>query len=238
MEMEMQHKVLIVNSDKDMTHLVEMYLLDLGYRVIVEPTGSGGTKRAEQEAFDLILLDQDLPGMHGLDICRRLRAQNNNVPILILTALVGESERVRCLESGADDFVVKPFSILELIARIKAILRRTEGYVQRDGKDLIRHDDLEIDLQRHQVAIGGKRINLTAKEFSLLSFLAKNPGRVYSRTQLVDLVWGFAYEGYDHTVHSHINRLRTKIEPNPAKPMRILTIRNVGYKFHENALAI
>lgn len=232
----MQRKVLIVDSDRDMAQLVEMHLLDLGYSVITESIGTNGVKRAEQEPFDLILLDQILPGLSGLDICRRLREQQKKVPILILTALVGERERVQCLDSGADDFVVKPFSIMELIARINAIMWRSDGLQPVGGKELIRHDDLEIDLRRHQVAIGGKPVNLTAKEFRLLSFLAKNPGRVFSRTQLVDLVWGFSYEGYDHTVHSHINRLRTKIEPNPAKPKRILTIRNVGYKFHEKML--
>jgi len=243
--MEMQRKVLIVDNDRDMTHLVEMYLLDLGYQVDIEAAGTSGLQRVENEAYDLIVVEQNLPGINGLDICRRLRARQNKAPILILTALVGERERVCCLEAGADDFVVKPFSILELVARINAILRcATDTPLRRatdmppvNGKDLIRHDDLEIDLQRHQVAIGGKRVDLTAKEFSLLRCLATNPGRVYSRTQLVDLVWGNAYDGFDHTVHSHINRLRTKIETNPAKPMRILTIRNVGYKFHEKASA-
>lgn len=231
----MLRKILIVDDDSGMAHFIEMHLLDLGYTVIIETTGTNGVRRAEQEPFDLILLDKNLSGISGLDICRRLRAKQNHTPILMLTALVGERERVRCLEAGADDFVLKPFSILELIARITVILRRYEESPQATRNGLIRHDDLEIDLQRHQVAIGGRTINLTAKEFSLLSFLAKNPGRVFSRTQLVDIVWGFAYDGYDHTVHSHINRLRTKIEPNPAKPKMILTIRNVGYKFHETA---
>lgn len=232
----MLRKVLIVNDDLDIAHLVEIYLMDLGYTVAIETTGSIGVMRAEREKFDLILLDHNLPGVSGYEICRRLRAKNNKVPILMLTIMVGESERVRCLDAGADDFVLKPFSILELVARIKNLMKRYEETAQVAGRELIRHDDLEIDLQRHQVAIGGKTINLTAKEFSLLSFLAKNPGRVFSRNELVDRVWGFSYDGYDHTVHSHINRLRTKIEPNPAKPMRILTIRNVGYKFHEKVM--
>jgi DNA-binding response OmpR family regulator len=232
----MLRRILIVEDELDIARLVEMYLLDLGYSVTIETTGSGGLKRAESETFSLIILDRKLPGFSGLDICRRLRNAQNTVPILMLTAHASEADRIRGLEEGADDYVIKPFSIMELVARVKTVLRRYDVAGAAAHRDVIQLKDLSIDLMRHQVAVDGKRVELTAKEFSLLTFFAKNPGRIFSRAQLMDKVWGFGYDGYDHTVHSHINRLRTKIEADPAKPQRILTVRNVGYKFHDQAV--
>lgn len=232
----MLRRILIVEDELDIARLVEMYLLDLGYSVTIEATGSGGLKRAESETFSLIILDRKLPGFSGLDICRRLRNAQNTVPILMLTAHASEADRIRGLEEGADDYVIKPFSIMELIARVKTVLRRYDVAGTVAHRDVIQLKDISIDLMRHQVAVDGKRVELTAKEFSLLTFFAKNPGRIFSRAQLMDKVWGFGYDGFDHTVHSHINRLRTKIEADPAKPKRILTVRNVGYKFHDQAV--
>lgn len=231
----MLRRILIVEDEADIAHLVEMHLLNHGYSVTIEATETGGISRAESEDFCLVILDQKLLGMSGLDLCRRLRNKQNHMPIMMLSTRASEADRIQGLEAGADDYITKPFNVMELVARVKTILRRFEHAATPAHHEVIQHNDLHIDLGRHQVAIDGKRVELTAKEFHLLTFLAQNPGRVFSRAQLVDSVWGFSYNGYDHTVHSHINRLRTKIEANPAKPRRILTVRNVGYKFHAQA---
>lgn len=231
----MLRRILIVEGEADTAHPIEMHLLDLGYSVTIEVTGTAGLLRAENESFSLVMLDQKLPGISGLDICRRLRNRRNPVPIIMLTTRANEASRIHGLEAGADDYVTKPFSVIEMIARVKTLIWRFERTVTMANHDVIQLRDLLIDLGRHEVAVNGKRVELTAKEFGLLTFFAKNPGRIFTRVQLVDRVWGCEYDGRDHTVHSHINRLRTKIEVNPAKPQRILTVRNVGYKLHDQA---
>jgi DNA-binding response OmpR family regulator len=189
---------------------------------------------ALRNRYDLVVLDLMLPGTDGLEICRRLRAQSNYVPILMLTAKSTELDRVVGLEIGADDYLTKPFSIRELQARVKALFRRVAAMsrqADQSANGVLRLGKLEIDSARRSVTLDGRNVTLTAKEFDLLLQFARHPGRVYTRTQLLDLVWGYSYDGYEHTVNSHINRLRAKMEDNPAKPRYILTVWGVGYKF-------
>ena len=231
-----QGKILLVEDDRDISHLVELHLTDLGYEVDRAYDGKEGLDLATSGRYELIILDLMLPELDGLEICKSLRAASDYTPILMLTARSSEVDRVVGLEIGADDYLTKPFSIQELMARVKAILRRTE-IMKRAGDtsegDLIEAGELTIDLSRRTVTESGTPIHLTAREFDLLYHFVKNPGRVYSRAQLLDQVWGYGYEGYEHTVNSHINRLRGKIEEDPARPRYILTVWGVGYKFAE-----
>jgi DNA-binding response OmpR family regulator len=230
----MKRRILIIEDETDIAQLVEFHLRDLGFSVVLECTGSNGLVLAERESFDLIILDLGLPGVDGLDICRQLRGQGRAVPILILTARSSEVDRVVGLEMGADDYLTKPFSVLELCARVKAIFRRLDRVEHGAAdKEVICSADVRIDLPRREVLVKGIQVELTAKEFELLSFLASHPGRVFTRTQLLDQVWGYNHEGYQHTVNSHINRLRSKIEPDPSNPEHILTVWRVGYKFQD-----
>jgi DNA-binding response OmpR family regulator len=177
-----------------------------------------------------------LPGLDGMEICRQLRGQKQYTPILMLTSKSSELDRVLGLEIGADDYVVKPFSIQELIARIRAILRRAEamgGAAADKDNCIIQHNEMRIDLDKRQVRIRNREIDLTAREFDLLVYFAKHPGKVFSRAQLLDHVWGYAYGGYEHTVNSHINRLRVKIEDDPGSPRYIMTVWGVGYRYAE-----
>jgi len=234
----MQRRILIVEDDPDIARLVEFHLRDLGCSVVVERTGTLGLARAEAESFDMVILDLMLPGVGGLDICRQLRGKPGYVPIMMLTARSSELDRVLGLEIGADDYLTKPFSVMELVARVKAIFRRLEAVAAKvPALDMIRSGALSIDMASHEVVVGGRQVALTAKEFELLSFFAQNPGRVFTRAQLLDKVWGYGHDGYEHTVNSHINRLRTKIEANPAKPQHVLTVWSVGYKFHDSNAA-
>jgi DNA-binding response OmpR family regulator len=177
-----------------------------------------------------------LPGMDGLEICRRLRGETDYVPILMLTAKASEIDRIVGLELGADDYLTKPFSVRELVARVKAIFRRVSAVrAQTDAQDspFITLGALVIETEKRKVTLDGEPITLTAKEYDLLHHFASHPGRVYTRAQLLDQVWGYGYEGYEHTVNSHINRLRGKIESDPANPRYVLTVWGVGYRFAE-----
>lgn len=230
----MKRRILIIEDNADIADLVEFHLTELGFTTERERDGEEGLRRATQESFDLIVLDLMLPGREGLEICRQLRANSSQVPIFMLTARSSEIDRVLGFEMGADDYLTKPFSVMEFCARVKALFRRLDmGGGQESAKDLIRVKGISIDLARHEVALEGKPVVLTAKEFDLLSFLASHPGRVFTRGQLLEQVWGYMHDGYEHTVNSHINRLRNKIEPNPANPQHILTVWSVGYKFHD-----
>jgi DNA-binding response OmpR family regulator len=228
-------KILVIEDNPDICELVSLHLRDLGYSVEVEMDGNSGLHRATSGEFQLIILDLMLPGMNGLEICTKLRAEFSYVPILMLTAKSSEVDRIVGLEIGADDYLTKPFSIHELLARVKAIFRRVEILSSRkqhaDGR--INRGKLEIDLDKREVQISGSSVKLTAKEFDLLTQFASNPGKVYSRKQLLDLVWGYQHDGYEHTVNSHINRLRGKIESDPNKPEFLLTVWGVGYKFND-----
>lgn len=234
----MPGKILVIEDNRDLAHLLEIHLRDHSYDVDLAFDGDKGLAKAEAGKYDLIILDLMLPGMDGLEICRRLRGRAEYTPILMLTSKSSELDRVLGLEMGADDYVTKPFSIRELIARVKAILRRIHKLrsEQQEGRPVpIRSGELAIDPEKRHVTVKGKAIDLTAKEFELLYHFAQHPGRVYTRSQLLDQVWGYGHDGYEHTVNSHINRLRAKIEENPAHPGYILTVWGVGYKFAEAA---
>lgn len=231
----MSGRILIIEDNVELATLLAIHLRDQNFAVELCHDGKEGLSQIENCSFDLLILDLMLPGIGGMEICQKLRAQQNYVPVLMLTAKSSELDRVMGLEIGADDYVTKPFSITEVLARIKAIFRRVEALQQspktatREG--VIQCGDMLIDSNKHEVSIEQKNILLTAKEFELLNFFAHNPGRVYSRVQLLDHVWGYGHDGYEHTVNSHINRLRVKIEKNPRDPRFIQTVWGVGYKF-------
>jgi len=230
----MSRHILVIEDNKDLAHLLELHLRDLSYEVDLAFDGDEGLAKAESNDFDLIILDLMLPGLDGLEICKRLRQKPAYTPILILTSKSTELDRVLGLEMGADDYVTKPFSIRELMARVKAIFRRIDELKperRASEQAIIRTEDLVIDPEKRKVSLKGKWIDLTAKEFDLLLHFSQHPGRVFTRSQLLDEVWGYGHDGYEHTVNSHINRLRAKIEENPAKPVYILTVWGVGYKF-------
>lgn len=233
----MQKKILVIEDNRDLGQLLEMHLKDLGFTVDVALDGVSGMAKTEARAYDLVILDLMLPGIDGLEICRRLRSKPSYIPILMLTSKTSELDRVVGLEMGADDYVTKPFSIMELMARVKAIFRRIEQMTdeKQDVTGIIRTGDMIIDPERRTVTLQNRAIDLTAKEFDLLLYFAGHPGRVFTRTHLLDTVWGYGHDGYEHTVNSHINRLRAKIEEDPANPRYILTVWGVGYKFAESA---
>ena len=246
----MTHHVLVVEDDRDIASLVQLHLRDLDMEVDIAHDGAQGWEKLVNGSYDLVVLDLALPGMNGLDICRRLRARPQYTLILMLTSKDTELDRVLGLELGADDYLTKPFSIRELLARVKALFRRAQALdgagAQVPGLDCpgalpgsvgptIRCGELFIEADKRKVLLGDETLALTAKEFDLLHLFACHPGRVYTRTQLLDSVWGLGFEGYEHTVNSHINRLRNKIEKDPAHPHYLLTVWGVGYKFTEAA---
>lgn len=237
-------RVLIIEDARDIAHLVRLHLRDANFQVELAHDGASGLEKALQTHYDLIILDLMLPRVDGLEICRQVRAAQSASReyslILMLTAKGTELDRVLGLEIGADDYLTKPFSIRELIARVKALFRREDGMRaahQSDDGDSpsaaaeICIGEMTIQTAGRKVSLGENEVALTSKEFDLLHLFARHPGRVYSRTQLLDSVWGLGYEGYEHTVNSHINRLRAKIETNPAQPRYLLTVWGVGYKF-------
>jgi DNA-binding response OmpR family regulator len=236
----MSRRVLVAEDDPDIGRLVTLQLAELDCESRLIADGVSALAEAEAGHYDLVILDLMLPRMDGLQICRRLRTQARYTPILMLTAKSSELDRVLGLELGADDYLTKPFSMLELAARVKAVFRRADhqqaaaAAVQEAATEqVIEADRLRIDLLRHEVRVDGKPIELTAREFELLVYFARSPGRVYTRAQLLDQVWGYSHSGYEHTVNSHINRLRNKIERDPANPLYIQTVWGVGYKFGE-----
>jgi DNA-binding response OmpR family regulator len=225
-------RILVIEDEGDIARLIRLHLNDLGFLVTIAGDGNTGLRRASMGSWDLIVLDLRLPGIDGLEICRRLRQNSSSVPILMLTSKSSELDRVVGLEIGADDYVTKPFSVLELIARVKAILRRAElarGSPSKN-KGEIRAGCVNIDPSARCARIRGEVVDLTAKEFDLLFHFATNPGRVFRRLELLDGVWGYGHDGYEHTVNSHINRLRAKVEEDPAHPEIIVTVWGVGYK--------
>jgi len=225
-------RVLVVEDDREIAGLLKLHLEDAGCRVELAHDGASGLRKALEGTYSLVILDLMLPGLEGLELCRRLRAQADYTPILMLTAKSAEVDRVVGLELGADDYLTKPFSIRELLARVKALFRRMEALAApREVAGRIEIAELAIDLDRRRVSVAGRLVELTAKEFDLLVQLARHPGRVYTRAQLLDHVWGYARDSYQHTVNSHINRLRAKIEDDPSQPRYVLTVWGVGYRF-------
>jgi DNA-binding response OmpR family regulator len=226
-------RVLIVEDDAHIANLLRMHLRDEGYDVTHAATGDEGLRLLEDQQWSALVLDLMLPGVDGLEICRRARAMTRYTPIIITSARSSEVHRVLGLELGADDYLAKPFSMLELVARVKALFRRQEAMSRNLRMDagVLSFNDLTIDPIAREVHLHQQPVELTPREFDLLYFFARHPGQVFSRLSLLNQVWGYQHEGYEHTVNTHINRLRIKIERNPAEPERILTVWGMGYKF-------
>ena len=239
----MEGSVLIIDDDREISDVVAMNLRDLGFRTERAHDGKAGLQKALAGAHSLIILDLMLPQLDGISVCRRIRERNPYTPILMLTARSEEMDRVLGLELGADEYITKPFSVRELMARVKALLRRVETDREAaSGKAAggqaggqVRVGEITIDFEKRKVTLAERTVELTVKEFDLLALFARNPGRTYSRTDLLNLVWGYQYDGYDHTVNSHINRLRSKIEEDPGQPRYLKTVWGIGYRFAEPA---
>ena len=229
----MSLKILVVEDDPDIAELISIHLGDLGYDVGVAITGKDALQQLSAEEHALVVLDIMLPEMDGFEVCRRIRETDRKIPILVLSARTEEVDKVLGLELGADAYMTKPFSLRELVARIKAIFRRIEVDSQpaESRQKKYKFDRVEADVERRLVTVDGKPVELTAKEFDLLIAFMQFPGKVFSRHELLEDVWGYEYEGYSHTVNSHINRLRRKIERVPTSPVLIQTVWGVGYRF-------
>jgi len=228
-------KVLVIEDDREIVQLLEIHLQDLNCEVLKAFDGETGLDYALNQSPDLIILDLTLPGIDGIDVCKKVRAVQNT-PIIMLTAKSEEIDRVLGLEIGADDYITKPFSIRELLARVKAIFRRAQLMQEKDNSDTnikLNFDGLSVDVELRKVLVKEQRVELSPKEFELLVLMASHPGKSYTRSDLLKIIWGYDFEGYEHTVNSHINRLRAKIEPDMANPKYILTTWGVGYKFNE-----
>ena len=230
--MDHPKRILIVEDDVDIANILSLHLRDERYDVVHSADGSEGLRLLEQGNWDALILDLMLPGVDGLEICRRARAMARYTPIIITSARSSEVHRILGLELGADDYLAKPFSVLELVARVKALLRRVDAMAKdlRIDAGSLELGGLSIDPLTREATVDGRRIELTPREFDLLYFFARHPGKVFSRMDLLNAVWGYQHEGYEHTVNTHINRLRTKIEADPAQPGRILTVWGHGYK--------
>ncbi len=229
-------RILVVEDDAELCELVAGRLRETGYEVDTAATGVEALRRVEAHVPDLVILDIMLPELDGLEVCRRLRASHPLLYIIMLTARTGEIDRVVGLEVGADDYVTKPFSLQELVARVRSALRRLrltheQAMEPADAEAVFAYDDLSIDPMRREVRRAGDLLHLTVREFDLLVFLAQHPDRPFTRMQLLDKVWDIQYEGYDRTVDSHVQRLRAKIEDDPGNPRYIRTVWGVGYKF-------
>ena len=224
----MNELILVVDDEPKIVRLARDYLEQSGFRVLPADDGSTAVAAARHEKPDLVVLDLNLPGMDGLDVCRLLRRESN-VPIIMLTARAEEMDRLIGLELGADDYIVKPFSPRELVARVRAVLRRTQGEVQTSG--VIRAGDLEIDLNGHRVTLRGESVHLTRIELTLLTILAQHPGQTFSRAQLINRLHGVAEGSFDRSIDAHIKNLRRKLEDDSADPHFILTVYGVGYQF-------
>jgi len=228
-------RVLLVEDDAHIADLLSLHLRDEGLEVVHCARGDDGLRELERGGWDALVLDLMLPGVDGLEICRRARAMTRYTPIIIISARSSEVHRILGLELGADDYLAKPFSVLELVARVKALLRRVDALARNAQLDTgsLAVAGLSIDPIARDVKLDGRRVDLTPREFDLLYFVARQPGKVFSRMDLLNAVWGYQHEGYEHTVNTHINRLRAKIEADPAQPARILTVWGRGYKFAE-----
>jgi DNA-binding response OmpR family regulator len=234
----MNKRALVIEDDADIANLVAVSLRDIHIQADIINNGADGLRYATSRSYDVIILDIMLPGLDGIEVCRRIRQQQITTPILMLTARTEEIDKVVAIDLGADDYITKPFSIREFLSRVKARIRRFDadnapGVVGQLPRYV--YGDLVLDVATRRVVLGNMSIDLTAKEFDLLTLFMKHPGRAFSRLELLELVWGYSYQGYEHTVNSHINRLRMKIEIKPATPRFILTVWAVGYKFTDES---
>ena len=220
--------ILVVDDELKITRLLRDYLQQAGFRVVTASDGPSALGVARAEKPDMIVLDLGLPGLDGLDVTRTLRV-SSDVPIIMLTARAEESDRIVGLELGADDYLVKPFSPKELVARVRAVLRRVDASVA--APEVVRVGDLEIDTSKRKVTLAGRVIEFTPTEFELLLHLVRSPGRVYTRSQLLDALHGVAFESYERAIDAHVKNLRRKLEPDPGNPAYLLTVYGVGYKY-------
>jgi two-component system alkaline phosphatase synthesis response regulator PhoP len=228
------HSILLAEDDPEIVHLLKINFDAAQYDIIAAANGSIALQKALAKSFHLIILDIMLPGIDGIEVCRKLREKNITTPVMMLTSRSEEIDKVLALELGADDYVTKPFSIRELMARVKAILRRTETAMPvTESVNEIHVKDIYINREKMKATLKNERLDLTAKEFELLFLLASNRGKTFSRQKLLEMIWGYSFSGYEHTVTSHINRLRMKIEPDIQQPTYILTTWGVGYRFAE-----
>lgn len=239
MESQPGKRALLVEDDRQLSGHILSYLQEINLQTTLCSDGDTALRVALENNFDVILLDIMLPGLNGLDICHAIRQQNPLVPIIMITALDSEAERILGLDQGADDYLVKPFSIRELQARVKAHLRRSEYLVARQANGatdtqqaVMKRGCFELDSTRRTLTVRGNDIELTAREFTLLKYFMEHQDVVLTRSQLLDAVWGYGFDGYQHTVNSHINRLRRKIEHKPESPEHVITVWGVGYKFN------
>jgi DNA-binding response OmpR family regulator len=224
----MSHSILIVEDELDLAMVLRDYLERAGFRVQTVENGAAALSRLQHETYSLIILDLNLPAMDGLDIARQVR-RNSEIPIIMTTARVEESDRLVGLELGADDYVIKPYSPKEVVARVRAVLRRVHG--EAEAAPLLQAGGVELDRLKRRVMVAGRQIDLTPTEFDLLATMLEQPGRVFTRLQLLEATQGQAYEGYERSIDAHIKNLRAKIEPNPRQPRYVLTIFGVGYRF-------
>jgi len=233
-EINIMKTILVVDDEKQIVEVISAYLEREGYRVIAAYDGKTALDMALKEKPDLILLDLMLPEINGFEICRLVRNESST-PIIMLTARDEETDKILCLEVGADDYITKPFSPREVLARVRAVLRRSSN--EQANQERVKIGDLDIDFAKHEVVKSGKPVSLTPTEFKILEALAKSPGRVFTRLQLIDYVQGYSFEGYERTIDAHIKNLRQKIEDNPKNPVYIVTVFGVGYRMEENSHA-
>lgn len=233
-------RILIAEDQSDIRNLLVLNLRNAGYEVTDVADGLAALASETTQSNDLLILDLMMPGLDGLEVCKTLRARGCNTPILMLTAKSTELDRVLGLELGADDYLTKPFSLAELLARVKALLRRSElmkaAQVAQSGAAPLSNGALALLPSRRQAQMNGKDLDFTALEFDLLLHFMQHPGQVFSRSQLLNAVWGYTHDGYEHTVTTHINRLRAKLETDPLRPEMILTVRGAGYKMRDAPL--
>jgi len=223
-------RILVVEDEESFSDALGYMLRKEGFEVAMATTGPDGVAEFDRAGADLVLLDLMLPGLSGLEVCRQLR-QRSDVPVIMLTAKDAEVDKVVGLEIGADDYVTKPFSARELVARIRAVLRRHGNDGEEPSSAVLQSGPVRMDVDRHVVSVNGDTVSLPLKEFELLEFLLRNTGRVLTRSQLIDRVWGSDYVGDTKTLDVHVKRLRGKIEPDPANPRHLMTVRGLGYKF-------
>jgi two-component system, OmpR family, alkaline phosphatase synthesis response regulator PhoP len=232
-----QNRVLIVEDDREIAQVIAVNVEDLGLKTIHVTNGKEGLNKALSGKYSLIILDIMLPGLDGISVCRNIRDKDIQTPILMVTARAEEIDRVLGLELGADDYMTKPFSVRELTARVKALLRRSQITQNNSGREKedseISIGNLTMDFNKRKVLLNREEIQVTVKEFDLLALFIKNQGRAYSRGELLNLIWGYEFQGYEHTVNTHINRLRNKIEKDAADPEYLKTVWGVGYRFAE-----
>lgn len=223
-------RILIIEDERELAEIVKKYLVNAGHQVNISTRGDEGLLIWKSQRPDLVLLDLNLPAMDGLEIAKKIR-ETSETPIIMLTARVEETDRLVGLEIGADDYIVKPYSPREVVARVKAVLRRAGG--KPFTQQIIKVDDLSIDPVTRKVIIGDRQVDLTPTEFDLLSVMASEPGRVFTRLQLLEVVQGLAYEGYERTIDAHIKNLRSKIERDTQDPLYVQTVFGVGYRFRD-----